>query len=213
MSLATSPAKSVSHEPVVYIVDDDDGMRSGVEFLLETAGFSTKTFDSAEKFMAHYDPDMRGCVLLDVRMPGMSGLELQAHLKAQSIGIPVIVLTAYADVSMAVKAMHNGAFEFFEKPFDGKALIPRVKAAIAYDSEKRFDDSFKREVEKKLERLTPREVEVMELVASGILNKEAAAMLKISIKTVENHRARVMDKMDAEYLADLVRMAIAVGMV
>lgn len=213
MSQATSTAKSVSHEPTVFIVDDDDGMRSGVEFLLKTAGFKPKTFNSAEAFLKYFKPEMRGCVLLDVRMPGMSGLELQATLRERNIGIPVIILTAYADVSMAVKAMHNGAFEFFEKPFEGKHLIPRVKAAITHDADKSYDDSFKREVEAKLERLTPRELEVMELVASGILNKEAAAMLKISIKTVENHRARVMEKMEAEYLADLVRMAMVAGMV
>ncbi len=213
MSAAPSTAKSVSHKPAVFIVDDDEGMRSGVEFLLTTAGFKTKPFDSAEAFLKHFKPEMRGCVLLDVRMPGMSGLELQAKLREKNIGIPVIILTAYADVAMAVKAMHAGAFEFFEKPFDGKELIPRVQAAIDYDAEKKFDDSFKREVEEKLERLTPREREVMELVASGILNKEAAAMLKISIKTVENHRARVMEKMEAEYLADLVRMGMVAGMV
>lgn len=198
-------------KPTVYVVDDDNAMRRGIAFLIQTAKLPVKEFDSGQAFLDFYHSTMRGCLLLDVRMPGMSGLELQEMLRSKQINIPVIIITAYADVPMAVRAMHGGAFDFFEKPFNDNKLIDRVKQAIDCHVENVVDDGRVREIQANLEKLTKREREVMELVVAGLLSKEIADMLYISIKTVENHRAHVMQKMEAEYLADLVRAAMMVG--
>ena len=194
--------------PVVFVVDDDEGMRKGMEFLLHSAGYQTEGFGSAQAFLDHYRPSMRGCLLLDVRMPGMSGLELQQHLQAERIRIPVIIVTAFANVPMAVRAIQAGAFDFIEKPFEGADLLERIGRALAREQEQRQDEGFQREVQRRLASLTPREREVMDLVVAGRLNKQIAGDLGISMKTVENHRARVMDKMQAESLAELVRMTV-----
>lgn len=198
-------------ESTVFVVDDDEAMRHGMEFLLTSAGYDVESFDSAQSFLARCRPGMRGCLLLDVRMPGMSGLELQEHLEAERIGIPVIIVTAYANVPMAVRAMQAGAFDFIEKPFDGAVLLGRIRRALARNAEARIDQARQRKITKRVASLTPRERQVMELVVDGLLNKQVAAELGISMKTVENHRARVMEKMKAESLAELVRMVIAAG--
>jgi two-component system, LuxR family, response regulator FixJ len=200
-----------AHTPTIFIVDDDEGMRQGLTFMLKTLGRPVKAFDSARAFMEYYDPKMPGCLLLDVRMAGMSGLDLQEYLRTRQVKIPVIILTAYADVSMAVRAMRAGAFDFFEKPVDRHRLVERITQALESDGKTRIEDDRLREINEHINRLSPREREVMELIVTGALNKEIADMLKISIKTVETHRARVMEKMQAEYVADLVRMAIAAG--
>lgn len=205
--MSRSGAKKTA--PVVFVVDDDDGMRKGLEFLLDSAGYQAEGFDSARAFLDYYRPSMRGCLLLDVRMPGMSGLELQQHLRAERIRIPVIIVTAFANVPMAVRAIQAGAFDFIEKPFEGADLLERIGRALAREQEQRQDEGFRREVERRLASLTPREREVMDLVVAGRLNKQIAGDLGISMKTVENHRARVMDKMQAESLAELVRMTVA----
>lgn len=197
--------------PIVYVIDDDDAMRQGLQFLLKTAGIIVKGYATAEEFLAVCDPAMRGCILLDVRMPGMSGLELQEILKKRNITMPVILLTGHGSVPMAVKAMRSGAFDFIEKPFEGTQLIDRVRSAIAIDSESRVDIDRTRQLEQRLSKLTPREREVMELVVQGLLNKQIAANLNISMKTVENHRAHVMEKLGAQSLADLVRMSVSLG--
>lgn len=193
----------------VFLVDDDDGFRGGLEFLVKSAGFPVQGFRSAQAFLDCYDPSMRGCLLLDVRMPGMSGLELQEHLRARRIALPVIIVTAYANVPMAVRALQAGAFDFIEKPFDGAALLKRIRHALAHDEQVRVDEEQSRRVQARLASLTPREREVMDLVVDGLLNKQVAAELGISMKTVENHRARVMEKMQAESLAELVRMVLS----
>lgn len=211
MNQARTPHASADPSTTVFVVDDDDGMRRGLEFLLKSAGFHVEGFGSARDFLDYYEPAMRGCLLLDVRMPGMSGLELQEHLRSERINIPVILVTAYANVPMAVRAMQDGAFDFIEKPFDGSALLTRIRRAMAHDARVRVDEKQVRQIERRLESLTPREREVMELVVDGLLNKQIAGELGISMKTVENHRARVMDKMNAESLAELVRMAMTGG--
>jgi RNA polymerase sigma factor (sigma-70 family) len=198
-------------QATVYVVDDDQAMRDGLSFLMKSAGLSARCFDSAQSFLDAFKPSMRGCVLLDVRMPGMNGLQLQELLRSRQITIPVIILTAYADVPMAVRAMRAGAFDFFEKPFDDTKLIDRIRQAMDSVRRAEYEDERVRQIEQCMAKLTPREREVMELVVTGALNKEIADMLNISVKTVENHRARVMEKMEAEYLADLVRMAMRVG--
>jgi len=195
----------------VFVVDDDDGMRRGMEFLIDSAGYPVRAFDSAKAFLDAYRPGTKGCLLLDVRMPGMSGLELQQHLRAERIGIPVIIVTAFANVPMAVQAIKAGAFDFIEKPFEGSELLARVRRALALAERADTDERRAGEIRSRLAALTPREREVMELVVAGRLNKQIAGELGISMKTVENHRARVMEKMNAESLAELVRMAMDAG--
>ena len=211
MNKTADNATPDDQDVTVFVVDDDDGMRRGTEFLVRSAGYQVRSFDSARAFLDAYEPAMRGCLLLDVRMPGMSGLELQDHLREERIRIPIIIITAFANVPMAVRAMQTGAFDFIEKPFDGAALINRIRRAIAQDVSERQDQQRVREAHQRIERLTPREREVMELVVDGRLNKQIAGDLGISMKTVENHRARVMEKMEVVSLADLVRLAIAAG--
>ena len=193
----------------VFIVDDDDAMRRGLEFLISSAGYKGESFDSGKAFLDYYKPAMHGCLLLDVRMPGMSGLELQEHLRDERITVPVILVTAYADVPTAVRAMQAGASDFIEKPFEGSELLKRIRRALARDAETQKDDRRLRKIRGRLETLTPRERQVMELVVDGLLNKQIASELGISMKTVENHRARVMEKMKVVSLAHLVRLAMA----
>ncbi len=197
--------------PTVYIVDDDDGMRRGLEFLLKSADLPVKAFASPQEFLAAYNTSMRGCLLLDMRMPGMSGFDLQDQLRKQHITIPVIIITGYATVQMAVRAMRVGAFDFIEKPFDDRELVDLVHRALQHCVENTQNDEKIQQIEKRLARLTPRERQVMECVVSGMPNKEIAAKLDISMKTVENHRARVMEKLDANTLPELVRMAVALN--
>jgi two-component system response regulator TtrR len=195
----------------VFVVDDDEGMRKGLRFLLESAGYRVETLASAQAFLDRCRSSMRGCVLLDVRMPGMSGLEVQKHLRSENIAIPVIIVTAHANVPMAVDAMQDGAFDFVEKPFDGSALLSRVRKAIAHDARHQVRDGQRKVGEQRLSSLTPREREVLNLVVDGMLNKQIAAELGISMKTVEHHRANVMQKMQAESLAHLVRITMSLA--
>jgi len=195
----------------VFVVDDDEGMRRGMEFLVDSAGYPVRTFDSARAFLDFYRPEMTGCLLLDVRMPGMSGLELQEHLRAERIRIPVIIVTAFANVPMAVQAIQGGAFDFIEKPFEGSELLDRIRRALALAERAHTDERRVRDVQSRLATLTPREDEVMDLVVAGRLNKQIAGELGIAMKTVENHRAHIMEKMGAESLAELVRMAMIAG--
>jgi len=200
-----------SDVPTVLVVDDDEGMRAGLEFLLASAGHNVKSFASAQEFLDYCRPDMQGCLLLDVRMPGMSGLELQEHLRAERVRMPVIIVTAFANVPMAVQAVKAGAFDFIEKPFESADLLARVHKALAHAGDLRRDKQQVEAIRRRLSALTPREREVMDLVVAGRLNKQIAAELDISMKTVENHRANVMRKMRAESLAELVRMAMMAG--
>ena len=196
-------------EAVIFIVDDDDGMRRGMDFLVASAGYRAVSFASAEDFLEYFRPDMRGCLLLDVRMPGMGGLELQQQMAARKIRLPVIIVTAFANVPMAVRAVQAGAFDFVEKPFEGSDLLDRIRRALARENREWEDAGTQRQLRRRIATLTPREREVMDMVVTGLLNKEIAAELGISIKTVENHRASVMQKTGADGLAALVRMSLA----
>ena len=195
----------------VFVVDDDDAMRSSLQWLIESIGMKVETYDSAQGFLDNYHPARAGCLLLDVRMPGMSGLELQKILQAQGICIPVIIITGHGDVSMAVRAMKSGAIDFIEKPFNDEVLLDSIRNAMQKDDALRASQNQTAEVMSNYTHLTPREKEVMSMVTEGRSNKEISSLLNISAKTVEAHRARVMDKMSANSLAKLVRYAIIVS--
>ncbi|NIV75621.1 MAG: response regulator [Gammaproteobacteria bacterium] len=202
----------MSAESTVFIVDDDAAVRDSLALLLESAGFAAETYPSARAFLHAYTTDRPGCLLLDVRMPDLSGLELQSVLSQHHIELPVIFITAHGDVPMSARAFKAGAMDFLEKPVDEQALIERVREALMRDEHSRRLRSERAEVRARLERLTPREREVMVLVVQGQSNKEIAKRLNVSYRTVETHRARVMDKMEADSLSALITMAMACGL-
>ncbi|MEW8507825.1 MAG: response regulator transcription factor [Candidatus Thiodiazotropha sp.] len=198
----------MTNPPTVFVVDDDQAMRNSLKWLIESVSMQVETFDSADAFINSYYPGRSGCLLLDVRMPGMSGLELQEYLRDNQIAIPVIIITGHGDVPMAVRAMKSGAIDFIEKPFNDELLLESIRHALALDVKQRDMQAQRAEIATRLARLTPREHEVMVMVTNGKANKEIASSLGVSAKTVEAHRARVMEKMQANSLAELVRMAI-----
>ena len=192
----------------VFVVDDDQAMRSSLKWLIESVGMSVETYSSADEFIREYYPGRAGCLLLDIRMPGMSGLELQEHFVQHQIKIPIIIITGHGDVPLAVRAMKAGAVDFIEKPFNDELLLESIRNALLLDVEQRSTQSERAEIATRLAHLTPREHEVMEMVTDGRSNKEIAVTLGVSAKTVEAHRARVMEKMQADSLAGLVKMAM-----
>jgi two-component system response regulator FixJ len=194
--------------PVVSIVDDDAAVRDSLRLLMKSVGLVPNTLGSAREFLDKYDPQQPGCLVLDVRMPEMSGLELQEELNAQGAVVPVIFITGHGDVPMAVEAMQAGAFDFVQKPFRDQDLIDRIQRALEKDRANRAVLAERSLIQQRLESLTPREREVLTLVSSGKPNKVIAAELGLSQRTVEIHRARVMEKMGAASLAQLVRMAM-----
>ena len=195
---------------LVYVVDDDEAVRDSLQFLLEPT-YQVATFDSAEAFLGRYDPKAIACLILDVRMPGMSGLQLQEELLARGSRLPVVFITGHGDVPMAVATMKKGATDFIEKPFEQQAL----KALVERMLERAREDAARIERERinssLLARLTPREQQVLERIVAGRLNKQIADDLGISIKTVEAHRANIMDKLNAGTVADLMRVALGTG--
>lgn len=192
-------------QQVIYVVDDDEAMRDSMSWLLEGEGYAVACFESGEHFLAAYHDGMRGCLVLDVRMPEMSGLELHEHLADRGSALPVIFVTGHGDVPMAVAALQRGACDFIEKPFHNEDLLGRIRRALAVDCQNASRRKRTDAIAQRLEQLTQREREVMDLVVAGKLNKQIADELNISMKTVEAHRARVMDKMGARTLAELVR--------
>jgi RNA polymerase sigma factor (sigma-70 family) len=195
----------------VFVVDDDQAMRNSLKWLIESVGVSVESFASADDFLAHFQPGRAGCLVLDVRMPGMSGLELLEHLARSNMHIPAVIITGHGDVPMAVRAMKSGAVDFIEKPFNDEVLLDAIRRAIAFEEQQRSQFSEHREIRERLAHLTPREHEVMDMVCEGRSNKEIANALGVSAKTIEAHRARVMEKMQAGSLAELVRMSLAVN--
>ncbi|CAG0942728.1 Response regulator protein TodT [Gammaproteobacteria bacterium] len=198
-------------EPKVFVIDDDQAVRDSLGLLLRSMGQKARLFDSAQAFLDDYDPGMAGCIVLDIRMPGMSGMELQQKLKSMHCTVPVIFVTGHGDVPMAVEAMHHGAFDFIQKPFRDQELLDRINQALTWDHEHRSDEDYRRGVLERFQSLTPREREVMDCVVRGLANKVIAMDLNLSQRTVEIHRARVMEKMNARSLADLVRMSLLVS--
>ncbi len=195
----------------MYVVDDDAAVRSALELLLESVGHNVKSYASADAFLEAYKRQQPGCLVLDVKMPDMTGLELQETLVERLIRIPIIFITGHGDVPMSVKALKGGAEDFFEKPFDDQAFLDRVSEALAKDVELRRQEAEVEDIGLAYGQLTPREQQVMALVIEGKSSREIADALNLSPRTIEVHRARVMEKMGAGSLSELVAMAIACG--
>ena len=200
-----------SDTALVYVVDDDASVRTAIGRLLRSVGLEIQLFASATEFLAFARPERPGCVVLDVRMPRLSGLDLQKALAAAGATLPIIFVTGHADVPMSVRAMKAGAVDFLPKPFHDQDLLDAVQRAIAADRERRLRESGLAAIRGVYETLTPREREVLSYVVSGALNKQIAGSLGTSEKTIKVHRARIMDKMGVESLADLVRLAGRLG--
>jgi RNA polymerase sigma factor (sigma-70 family) len=194
--------------PTIYVVDDDEGVRNSLRFLLKSVGLSARALSSAREFLESYSPHDPGCLVLDVRMPGMSGLELQQQLNLRGAVIPVIFITGHGDIPMAVEAMQQGAFDFLQKPFRDQDLIDRIQRGLERDQRNRTALAQHDRIRERLDSLTPREREVLVLMTRGKPNKVMAAELGVSQRTVEIHRARVMEKSGAASLAQLVRMVM-----
>ncbi len=199
----------MSTDQTVFIVDDDEAMRSSLRWLVESVGLTVATFSSAREFLDQYQPNQPGCLLLDVRMPGMSGIELLEKLTAQPDCLPIIILTGHGDVPMAVRAIKTGALDFLQKPFNDQELLDRIQLALDQDSRRRHESSALGSLKSQFETLTPREREIMQLVVTGRSNKTIASELGISCRTVEVHRARLMKKLHTKTLADLVQASVA----
>lgn len=200
-----------THPPVVFVVDDDPAVRGFLERLVTSVGLSCESYASADEFIEHIGGEECGCAILDVRMPGSSGLDAQQSLADRGIPLPVIFVTGYADVGIAVRAMKAGAVDVFVKPVNNQELLDSVRRAIEIDVRRLEAIENRRVLEVRRGRLTPREREVMALVVTGLPNKHVAARLGTTLKTIKTHRARVMRKMQAGSLADLVRMADRLG--
>jgi two-component system, LuxR family, response regulator FixJ len=209
LRVMTQLPQPLKAQPTVYIVDDDQATRKSLRWLVETLGVSVQTFHSGASFLDSYDPVQPGCLVLDVMMAGMTGLELQRELNAREIEIPVIVLTGYGDVPTAVNALKNGAVEFLEKPFDGEVLLEQVRKALELDDSRRREWDAGEEVRARYKRLTPREKQILKMVVDGLSSKEIATLCGVSFKTVEAHRAKIMKKMEATGVAHLVKMVVS----
>ena len=196
--------------PIVFIVDDDSGVRSSIRLLLKSIGIDATAMASGREFIDTFNPSQPGCLVLDIRMPGMSGMELQQQLNLRGAIIPVIFITGHGDVPMAVEAMQHGAFDFLQKPFRDQDLIDRIQKALIRDGAARAALQQHDQIRQRLDSLTPREQEVLALLAKGLQNKVMAAELGLSQRTVEIHRAHVMEKMEASSVAQLVRMVLDV---
>ena len=195
-------------ETNVFVVDDDESVRDSIGFLLDSVDIAHTDFASADEFLAQYDADQNGCLVLDIRMPGMSGLDLQSELLARDAQIPIIFITGHGDIPMAVEAMRRGAVDFIRKPFRDQELLDRIHEALNLDSERRQDADDIQSAKQLIEELTPRETEIFERVCLGQANKVIAIELGISERTVEIHRSQVMHKTGARSLAELVRLKI-----
>ena len=196
-------------DPTVFVVDDDPALRRSLSYLIESVGLEVETFAGGEAFLDACDPDRPGVLVLDLRMPGIGGLDVQRELKQRGIDIPIILLTGHAEVSTAVRSLKEGAFDFIEKPFSDQVLLDSIQAAIREDRTVRAQRIRQADIAERVERLTQREREVMERVVVGEANRVIAEHLGLSPKTVEVHRAHVMEKLEVRSLAELVRLAVA----
>jgi two-component system response regulator FixJ len=196
-------------EPTVFIVDDDEAVRDMLAMLVGTLGYHTRTFASGQDFLEHYSPELHGCLLLDVRLPGLSGLGLQERLNELNSILPIIFISAHGDIRMAVEALQKGALDFIEKPFREQDLLDKITVAIEQDRGNRRDLLEKQRIAERMQSLTAREQDVLQRVVAGQANKVIALELGIAQSTVEIHRGKVMRKMKARNLTHLMRMVIA----
>ena len=198
-------------DPTVFIIDDDASVRKSLSRLLRSAGYTTETFASAEEFLGREHFNGIGCLLLDVQMPGLSGMDLQEELNKADYHMPIIFITGHGDIPMSVEAMKKGAVDFLTKPFDDKELLQAVEKAIEKDTFTRAEYDETLDIRKRIELLTSRELEILRYVITGMLNKQIALKLDIAEKTVKVHRGRIMEKLRVDSVADLVRLAEKVG--
>lgn len=196
---------------VVCVVDDDPAIRKSLRWLIESVGLTVEAFESAREFLDAYDPEKPGCIVLDVRMPGMNGLELQEKLRDMHSQIPIIIVTGYGDVPMAVRAVKSGAVEFLEKPVSDQLLLGHIQQAIEDDLKNRDKLAEQRAIYMRAEQLTRREREVLKLVVEGLSSKEIAAKFSVSLKTIETHRVKIMKKMQARSIPHLIRMSLSLS--
>ena len=192
--------------PVVFVVDDDPSVRSSLKFLISSEGLQVESFDSADAFLQRKLPDLPSCLVLDVRLRGVSGLDFQRELAARNIPIPIVFITGHGDIPMTVKAMKAGAVEFLAKPFRDQDLLDAVRIALERDRARREQEKEVADLQQRFNSLSPREQEVISMVASGMLNKQIAGQLGVAENTVKVHRSRAMEKMQAQSFAELVRM-------
>jgi RNA polymerase sigma factor (sigma-70 family) len=198
----------MANEPTIFIVDDDNAVRDSLVLLLGLHRYQTQAYGSAEEFLERIGECIRGCLLLDLRLPGMTGLELQAALATKKFALPILVLTAHGDIATARHALKAGAFDFIEKPIDPVRLIPAIEAALAVEATASEATTRRIGFERRLARLTPRERQVFDSVVNGRHNREIAIDLGISARTVEVYKARMMEKLQVERLSDLIRIAL-----
>lgn len=201
-----------SAKPTIFVVDDEQPVCDSLRWLLEPLRLNIETYASARDFLSAYDPTRPGCVVLDVRMPRMSGLELQEELSARQIHIPIIIISGHGDIPMAVRAMKAGALDFIEKPFSEQVLLERIEHALALDARQRREEAERETMRERIGALTVREREVLERVVAGKSNKLIAAELAVSTKTVEAHRAKVMEKLGVHSVAELTARCILAGL-
>lgn len=198
-------------DTIVYVVDDDKLARESLEWLIESVGLPVKVYSTGQSFLADYHEKMVGCLVLDVRMPDINGMDLFVKLQSKGCGLPVIIMTGHADVAMAVRAMKAGAYDFIEKPYNDSLMLERIQSAIAFDLDNRKSQERVEMIKGRLATLTPREYEVLHFVLKSTANKVIASELGISVKTVELHRSNLMSKMQASSITELVRLALIVG--
>jgi RNA polymerase sigma factor (sigma-70 family) len=192
--------------PVIFVVDDDPSIRSSLKFLLSSVGLQVESFESAESFLQRKPPDAPSCLVLDVRLRGLSGLDFQSELAARNIRIPIVFVTGHGDIPMSVRAMKAGAIEFLTKPYRDQDLLDAVRIALERDRTRREQEKVLTDLRQRFESLTPREQEVISMVVSGMLNKQIAGELGTAENTVKVHRSRAMEKMNAQSVAELVKM-------
>ena len=203
--------KGTEKTQTICVVDDDGAFRDSLVWLLKTAGHRVASFVNGEELLSHWHPETPGCMLVDIRMPGLTGLELQGELHRRGYTAPVVFITGHGDVPMAVSALRKGAFHFLEKPFNDDALLDIVDQALALDQDRRRGRARTAELAARLEKLTPREREVMNCVVAGKLNKVTAEELGVSVKTIEAHRSQLIKKLEVDSTAELIRLLIEVG--